>query len=381
MYLYLFWFPAPIFYFLYEGPQKAFQCFLFSISFGLFLLISALLLVVELSYGLINKLQWLSFGDFHPRFLSIIFSSIFLLFNGRQMMAFEGKGWPTSSLSYMGCLLSELWHYIFYPISQGMTSFIYLIDFALFYWLFFTLSYVSYGTFAISFQFVKSQTLSSSLAQVWSETRVPPLLAQRLRRKGHLWAVQGTTKADCFWWSRVRWTDRWGGSYGQIPDGTWVYQRTPFWLRIVLVRLLKTWPLASYPWRSGTRKRVLVVTNSFHALRAGVFMRRLKIPGRSIGSRTAFTISHPLGFEKPLAWFHFIGNGMLPSLAFLFLPWFFTQIMKLIEFFIKLKEAGAKRYFFDLVVPWTRKNWQLLTLVELAENFFISEVFPTPFLV
>ncbi len=63
----------------------------------------------------------------------------------------------------------------------------------------------------------------------------------------------------------------------------------------------------------GLGKRVFVVTNSFHALRAGVFMRRLKIPGRSIGSRTAFTISHPLGFEKPLAWFHSIGNGMLPS--------------------------------------------------------------------
>ena len=29
----------------------------------------------------------------------------------------------------------------------------------------------------------------------------------------------------------------------------------------------------------GLGKRVLVVTNSFHALRAGIFMRRLKIPG------------------------------------------------------------------------------------------------------
>ena len=50
-------------------------------------------------------------------------------------------------------------------------------------------------------------------------------------------------------------------------------------------------------------KRVLVVTNSFHALRAGVFMRRLKIPGRSIGSRTAFTISHPLDSRN--RWFGF----------------------------------------------------------------------------
>ena len=40
--------------------------------------------------------------------------------------------------------------------------------------------------------------------------------------------------------------------------------------------------------KEGLGKDVLVVTNSFHALRAGVFMRRLRIPGRSVGSKTAF---------------------------------------------------------------------------------------------
>ena len=33
--------------------------------------------------------------------------------------------------------------------------------------------------------------------------------------------------------------------------------------------------------------RCLVVTNSFHSLRAGIYMRKLGLKGRSIGSRTA----------------------------------------------------------------------------------------------
>ena len=58
-----------------------------------------------------------------PRFSQHYFLIYLSPFNGRQMMAFEGKkaGQPPLSAS-MGCLLSELWHYIFYPISQGMTS-------------------------------------------------------------------------------------------------------------------------------------------------------------------------------------------------------------------------------------------------------------------
>ena len=47
--------------------------------------------------------------------------------------------------------------------------------------------------------------------------------------------------------------------------------------------------------KEGLGKHVLVVTNSFHTLRAGVFMRRLRIPGRSVGSKTAF-------YYLPSAW-------------------------------------------------------------------------------
>ena len=41
--------------------------------------------------------------------------------------------------------------------------------------------------------------------------------------------------------------------------------------------------------------RVLLVTNSFHALRAGIYMKQVGLKGRSIGSRTAF-------YFLPSAW-------------------------------------------------------------------------------
>ena len=41
--------------------------------------------------------------------------------------------------------------------------------------------------------------------------------------------------------------------------------------------------------------RVVLVTNSFHALRAGIYMKQVGLKGRSIGSRTAF-------YFLPSAW-------------------------------------------------------------------------------
>ena len=125
MYLYLFWlFPALIFLlFFMSDRRRLFNAYLFSINLGLLLLISAFLLVVRTELWFNQQIAIIVFVVISIFvFLSIIFSSIFLLFNGRQMMLLKEKGWPTSSLCFMDCLLSELWHYIFYPISQGMTS-------------------------------------------------------------------------------------------------------------------------------------------------------------------------------------------------------------------------------------------------------------------
>ena len=47
--------------------------------------------------------------------------------------------------------------------------------------------------------------------------------------------------------------------------------------------------------KSEKNYRCLVITNSFHSLRAGIYMRKLGLKGRSIGSRTAL-------YFLPSAW-------------------------------------------------------------------------------
>ena len=94
MYLYLFWlFPALIFLlFFMSDRRRLFNAYLFSINLGLLLLISAFLLVVRTELWFNQQIAMIVFVVISILvFLSIIFSSIFLLFNGRQMMLFEGK--------------------------------------------------------------------------------------------------------------------------------------------------------------------------------------------------------------------------------------------------------------------------------------------------
>ena len=85
----------------------------------------------------------------------------------------------------------------------------------------------------------------------------------------------------------------------------------------------------------GLGKKVVVVTNSFHALRAGVFMRRLKIPGRSLGSKTAFYYLPSAWIRETVGLVSLYWKWHAAFLAFLFLPWFFSQVMRLLEFIIQ----------------------------------------------
>ena len=85
--------PATIFLFFFMNDRRRLiNAYLFSISFGLFLLISALLLVVRTGLWFNQKVAIIIFSVLAILvLLSIIFSTVFLLFNGRQMISFEGK--------------------------------------------------------------------------------------------------------------------------------------------------------------------------------------------------------------------------------------------------------------------------------------------------
>ena len=82
----------------------------------------------------------------------------------------------------------------------------------------------------------------------------------------------------------------------------------------------------------GLGKSVLVVTNSFHALRAGVFMRRLKIPGRSVGSKQL--LLSPIGLDPRNGWASFSLLEMACCfLSFSISALVLSQIMSIVNYF------------------------------------------------
>lgn len=198
------------------------------------------------------------------------------------------------------------------------------------------LSYVSYGTFCNLFPVRKEPDAIIILGSGLIGDKVPPLLAQRLEKGKSIYEqfegrpkliVSGGQGSDELI-AEAEAMARYLMEHGVPEDAILIENRsrTTFENLTFSKRLLE---------KEGLGKRVLVVTNSFHALRAGVFMRRLKIPGRSIGSRTAFYYLPSAWIRETVGLVSLYWKWHVTFLAFLFLPWFFTQIMKLIEFFIK----------------------------------------------
>lgn len=166
MFLYLFWLvPATIFLiFFMNDRRRLINAYFFSISFGLFLLISALQLVVRTELWFNQKVAIIIFSVLAILvLLSIIFSTVFLLFNGRQMMSFEGKRLANLLSLLYGIFIIGTLALHFIPDFPGKDLLIYPTDFALFYSTF-LMFYM--GLFAITSPFVKSRMLSLSLAPV-----------------------------------------------------------------------------------------------------------------------------------------------------------------------------------------------------------------------
>ena len=185
MYLYLFWlFPALIFLlFFMSDRRRLFNAYLFSINLGLLLLISAFLLVVRTELWFNQQIAIIVFVVISIFvFLSIIFSSIFLLFNGRQMMLFEGKRLANLLSLLYGLFIIGALALHFLPYFPGNDILIYLTDFALFYMTFLYFSYVSYGSFCNLFPVRKEPDAIIILGSGLIGDKVPPLLAQRLEK-------------------------------------------------------------------------------------------------------------------------------------------------------------------------------------------------------
>lgn len=337
MYLYLFWLvPAIIFLFFFMNDRRRLvNAYLFSISLGLFLLISALILVVRTELWFNQQLAIIIFSVLAILvLLSIIFSTVFLLFNGRQMMTFEGKRLANLLSLLYGIFIIGALAIHFLPYFPGKDILMYLADFALFYSTFLYLSYVLYGTFCNVFPIRKEPDSIIVLGSGLIGDKVPPLLAQRLTKGKTIYdqfqgrpklIVSGGQGADELT-SEAAAMANYLIEQGVPEEDILIENRS----RTTFENLTFSKPILE---KEGLGKHVLVVTNSFHALRAGVFMRRLRIPGRSVGSKTAFYYLSSAWIRETVGLVSLYWKWHVAFLAFLFLPWLFSQIMSIVNYF------------------------------------------------
>lgn len=337
MYLYLFWLvPATIFLvFFLSDRRRLVNAYLFSISLGLFLLISALILVVRTELWFNQQLAIIIFSILAILvLLSIIFSTVFLLFNGRQMMTFEGKRLANLLSLLYGIFIIGALAIHFLPYFPGKDILMYLADFALFYSTFLYLSYVLYGTFCNYFPIRKEPDSIIVLGSGLIGDKVPPLLAQRLTKGKTIYdQFQGRPKLIV---SGGQGADELTSEAAAMANYL-IEQGVPEEDILIENRSRTTFENLTFSKaileKEGLGKDVLVVTNSFHALRAGVFMRRLRIPGRSVGSKTAFYYLPSAWIRETVGLVSLYWKWHTAFLAFLFLPWLFSQIMSIVNYF------------------------------------------------
>lgn len=337
MYLYLFWLvPATIFLvFFLRDRRRLVNAYLFSISLGLFLLISALILVVRTELWFNQQLAIIIFSVLAILvLLSIIFSTVFLLFNGRQMMTFEGKRLANLLSLLYGIFIIGALAIHFLPYFPGKDILMYLADFALFYSTFLYLSYVLYGTFCNVFPIRKEPDSIIVLGSGLIGDKVPPLLAQRLTKGKTIYdQFQGRPKLIV---SGGQGADELTSEAAAMANYL-IEQGVPEEDILIENRSRTTFENLTFSKaileKEGLGKDVLVVTNSFHALRAGVFMRRLRIPGRSVGSKTAFYYLPSAWIRETVGLVSLYWKWHTAFLAFLFLPWFFSQVMSIVNYF------------------------------------------------
>lgn len=337
MFLYIFWLvPATVFLFFFMNDRRRLiNAYLFSISFGIFLLISALLLVVRTELWFNQQIGFIVFSVLAILvLLSIIFSTVFLIFNGRQMMSFEGKRLANLLSLLYGIFIIVALALHFLPYFPGKDLLIYPTDFALFYSTFLYLSYVLYGTFCNYFPVRKEPDAIIVLGSGLIGDKVPPLLAQRLTKGKTIYEqfegrpkliVSGGQGADELT-SEAAAMANYLMEQGVQKDAILIENRS----RTTFENLTFSKAILE---EQGLGKSVLVVTNSFHALRAGVFMRRLKIPGRSVGSKTAFYYLPSAWIRETVGLVSLYWKWHATFLAFLFLPWLLSQIMRIVNYF------------------------------------------------
>ena len=184
MVLHLVWFlPALLFFILfYIEPRRLFHAYFFSIILILFALIISGRFVVHIEQLANRNLAMLSLlilALFIP--LSVIISTIYLIFNGRQMMTFEGRRLANLlSLFYGLAIALSLALTFFFPHFIFLHKTLSLTNGLLIYGSYLYVTYILYGFVYNIFPVIKRPDYLIILGSGLIGDRIPPLLAQRL---------------------------------------------------------------------------------------------------------------------------------------------------------------------------------------------------------
>lgn len=301
MVLHLIWLlPALLFLVLfYIEPRRLFNAYLLSIVLILFAAIVSGLFVMHMEQ-LVNRnlamLSLLILALFIP--LSVIISTIYLIFNGRQMMTFEGRRLANLlSLFYGLAIALSLALTFFFPHFIVLRKMLSLTNGLLIYGSYLYVTYILYGFVYNVLPVIKHPDYIIILGSGLIGDKVPPLLAQRLEK--------GKTMYEKFHNHPKIVVSGGQGVDEPITEAEAMAQ----YLRQVgipqediIIEQQSTNTLENLQFsktildqKSKENYYCLVVTNSFHSLRAGIYMRKLGLKGRSIGSRTAL-------YFLPSAW-------------------------------------------------------------------------------
>ena len=300
MVLHLVWLiPAAIFALLcYREPRSLFNAYLLTFTLIMMGIVLAGLTIVGLERFIGYKPAIISFYILLLAIpISIFASTAYLIFNGRQMLQLEGLRLSNLLSLLYGLAIVGLALLHFFAPRSFLAILISLADLLLFYGTFLYLSYIIYTFFLNLFPVKKEpQTIIILGAGLFGD-KVPPLLAQRLdkglaiyekfNRKPVIIVSGGQGDDELI--SEAEAMARYLIDKGVPADSILLENksRTTFENLIFSKELIRVQGLE--------QDRVLLVTNSFHALRAGIYMKQVGLKGRSIGSRTVL-------YFLPSAW-------------------------------------------------------------------------------
>lgn len=296
MVLHLVWLiPAAIFALLcYREPRSLFNAYLLTFTLMMMGIVLAGFTIVSLE-------RFIGYTPAIILFLAIPFSvfasTVYLLFNGRKMVQLEGLRLANLLSLLYGLAIIGLSLLHFLAPRSFLAILISLADLLLFYGTFLYLSYIIYAFFLNLFPVKKEpQTIIILGAGLFGD-KVPPLLAQRLDKGLAIYEkfnqkpviIVSGGQGDDEWISEAEAMTGYLIDKGVPADSIFLENKSRTTLEnLIFSKLLM---LA----HGLEQDRVVLVTNSFHALRAGIYMKQVGLKGRSIGSRTAF-------YFLPSAW-------------------------------------------------------------------------------